>query len=137
MHSPTDASPPSLRTATHGLGPIGSLLLHRIGLAPTAHCRSPGALRKILDTTRTAARSAPSRGAAAATQVNSSYLNPFVSNAQADGSTAGFANCATTAALINSLDSRFSVCISPNGNGMSAYATSRHLYQSEWTGFSS
>src|SRR5262245_41957141 len=52
MHSPTDASPPSLRTATHGLGPIGSLLLHRIGLAPTAHCRSPGALRKILDTTR-------------------------------------------------------------------------------------
>src|SRR5262249_13873895 len=22
MHSPTDASPPSLRTATHGLGPI-------------------------------------------------------------------------------------------------------------------
>jgi transcriptional regulator of acetoin/glycerol metabolism len=51
MHSPTDASPPSLRTATHGLGPIGSLLLHRIGLAPTAHCRSPGALRKILDTT--------------------------------------------------------------------------------------
>src|SRR5262249_50900587 len=48
MHSPTDASPPSLRTATHGLGPIGSLLLHRIGLAPTAHCRSPGALRKIL-----------------------------------------------------------------------------------------
>jgi hypothetical protein len=88
-------------------------------------------VRKILDTTRTAARSAPSRGAAAATQVNSSYLNPFVSNAQADGSTAGFANCATTAALINSLDSRFSVCISPNGNGMSAYATSRHLYQSE------
>src|SRR5262245_29447684 len=48
MHSPTDASPPSLRTATHGLGPIGSLLLHRIGLAPTAHCRSPGALRNIL-----------------------------------------------------------------------------------------
>src|SRR5262249_36587466 len=48
MHSPTDASPPSLRTATHGLGPIGSLLLHRIGLAPTAHCRSPGALQTIL-----------------------------------------------------------------------------------------
>src|SRR5215831_20426571 len=48
MHSPTDASPPSLRTATHGLGPIGSLLLHRIGLAPTARCRSPGALRNIL-----------------------------------------------------------------------------------------
>src|SRR5262249_12966424 len=47
MHSPTDASPPSLRTATHGLGPIGSLLIHRIGLAPTANCRTPGALRKI------------------------------------------------------------------------------------------
>jgi retron-type reverse transcriptase len=30
----------------------GSLLLHRIGLAPTARCRSPGALRKSLDTTR-------------------------------------------------------------------------------------
>src|SRR5262249_53110021 len=27
------------------------ILLHRIGLAPTTHCRSPGALRKILDTT--------------------------------------------------------------------------------------
>jgi hypothetical protein len=26
----------------------GSLLLHRIGLAPTTHCRSPGALRNIL-----------------------------------------------------------------------------------------
>src|SRR5262249_10471545 len=38
----------------------GSLLLHRIGLAPTTHCRSPGALRKILDTT---ARS-PRRSAA-------------------------------------------------------------------------
>jgi hypothetical protein len=24
---------------------------HRVGLAPTARCRSPGALRKILDTT--------------------------------------------------------------------------------------
>ena len=28
-------------------GRCGSLLLHRIGLAPTTHCRSPGALRKI------------------------------------------------------------------------------------------
>jgi len=28
-------------------GRYGSLLLHRIGLAPTARCRSPGALRKI------------------------------------------------------------------------------------------
>src|SRR5262249_4672774 len=28
-----------------------SLLPHRIGLAPTACCRSPGTLRKILDTT--------------------------------------------------------------------------------------
>src|SRR5262249_20948450 len=26
-------------------------LLHRIGLAPTTHCRSPGALRQILHTT--------------------------------------------------------------------------------------
>jgi len=42
----TDASPPSLRTASHGSGP------RRIGLVPTARCRSPGALRKILDTTR-------------------------------------------------------------------------------------
>src|SRR5262245_46322056 len=58
------------------------------------------------------------------TQVNTSYFKPFVSNAAADGSTAGLANCATTAALINSLASRFSVCISPNGNGISAYATS-------------
>jgi hypothetical protein len=41
--------------------------------------------------------------------VNTSYLNPFVSNAHAVGSTAGLANYATTAALINSLDSRFSV----------------------------
>src|SRR5262245_45696798 len=31
-------------------GRCGSLLLHRIGLAPTTHCRSPGALRKSLDT---------------------------------------------------------------------------------------
>jgi hypothetical protein len=29
-------------------GRCGSLLRHRIGLAPTTHCRSPGALRKIL-----------------------------------------------------------------------------------------
>jgi hypothetical protein len=33
-------------------GRCGSLLLHRIGLAPTTHCRSPGALQKILDTTQ-------------------------------------------------------------------------------------
>src|SRR5262249_31103086 len=32
-------------------GRCGSLLLHRIGLAPTTRCRSPSALRKILDTT--------------------------------------------------------------------------------------
>ncbi len=37
-----------LRTAR---GRCGSLLLHRVGLAPTTHCRSPGALRKNLDTT--------------------------------------------------------------------------------------
>jgi len=27
---------------------VDRLLLHRIGLAPTTHCRSPGALRNIL-----------------------------------------------------------------------------------------
>src|SRR5215510_2435030 len=37
------------------------------------------------------------------TQVNTSYRKPLVNNATADGSTAGFANCATTAALIYSL----------------------------------
>jgi hypothetical protein len=47
---------PTLRRRPYGLrrtawGRYGSLLLHRIGLAPTARCRSPGALRKILDTT--------------------------------------------------------------------------------------
>src|SRR4029077_3967593 len=44
---------PTLRRRPYGLrrparGRYGSLLLHRIGLAPTARCRSPGALRKIL-----------------------------------------------------------------------------------------
>jgi len=29
----------------------GSLLLHHVGLAPITHCRSPGALRKFLETT--------------------------------------------------------------------------------------
>src|SRR5262249_29899899 len=43
---------PTLRRRPYGLrrtawGRYGSLLLHRIGLAPTARCRSPGALRKI------------------------------------------------------------------------------------------
>src|SRR5262245_26308032 len=46
---------PTLRCRPHGRprtaqGRCGSLLLHRIGLAPTTRCRSPGALRKILDT---------------------------------------------------------------------------------------
>src|SRR5262249_14369331 len=52
---------PTLRRRPYGLrrtarGRYGSLLLHRIGLAPTARCRSPGALRKILDTTLTDVR---------------------------------------------------------------------------------
>src|SRR6476620_11008861 len=43
---------PTLRRRPYGLrrtarGRYGSLLLHRIGLAPAARCRSPGALRKI------------------------------------------------------------------------------------------
>src|SRR5262245_42963987 len=43
---------PTLRRRPYGLrrtawGRYGSLLLHRIGLAPTARCRSPGALRTI------------------------------------------------------------------------------------------
>src|SRR5262245_54672631 len=47
---------PTLRCRPHrrprtARGRCGSLLLHRIGLAPTTRCRSPGALRKILDTT--------------------------------------------------------------------------------------
>jgi hypothetical protein len=47
---------PTLRRRPCGLrrtarGRYGSLLLHRIGLAPTARCRSPSALRKILETT--------------------------------------------------------------------------------------
>jgi hypothetical protein len=44
---------PTLRRRPYGLqrtarGRCESLLPHRIGLAPTARCRSPGALRKIL-----------------------------------------------------------------------------------------
>src|SRR5262249_15241936 len=47
---------PTLRCRPRGRqrtarGRCRSLLLHRIGLAPTTHCRSPGALRKSLDTT--------------------------------------------------------------------------------------
>ncbi len=47
---------PTLRCRPHGRprtarGRCGSLLRHRVGLAPTTRCRSPGALRKILDTT--------------------------------------------------------------------------------------
>src|SRR5262245_49448589 len=38
-------------------GRCGSLLLHRIGLAPTTRCWSPGALRKMLDTTHPRFRS--------------------------------------------------------------------------------
>src|SRR5262249_37633667 len=43
---------PTLRRRPYGLrrtawGRYGSLLLHRIGLAPTARCRSPSALRNI------------------------------------------------------------------------------------------
>src|SRR5262245_14027877 len=50
---------PTLRCRPHrrprtARGRCGSLLLHRIGLAPTTRCRSPGALRKILDTTEVA-----------------------------------------------------------------------------------
>ena len=45
---------PTLRCRPHGRprtarGQCGSLLPHRVGLAPTTRCRSPGALRKILD----------------------------------------------------------------------------------------
>ena len=44
---------PTLRCRPHGQprtarGRCGSLLRHRVGLAPTTRCRSPGALRKIL-----------------------------------------------------------------------------------------
>src|SRR5262245_2821772 len=53
------------------------------------------------------------------THVNTSYLKPFVSNATADGSTAGFANCATTAARILSFSPTFSVCRTSNGGGRS------------------
>src|SRR5215813_1214752 len=55
------------------------------------------------------------------TQVNSSYLNPLVSNAAADGSTDGLANCAMTAALILSFSLTFSVCKTSNGGGRSLY----------------
>ena len=45
---------PTLRRRPYGQqrtaqGRCGSLLPHRVGLAPTTRCRSPGALRKILD----------------------------------------------------------------------------------------
>jgi hypothetical protein len=44
---------PTLRRRPYGRprtarGRCGSLLRHRVGLAPTTRCRSPGALRKIL-----------------------------------------------------------------------------------------
>jgi hypothetical protein len=47
---------PTLRRRPYGRqrtarGQCGSLLRHRVGLAPTTRCRSPGALRKILDAT--------------------------------------------------------------------------------------
>src|SRR5262249_22523892 len=53
------------------------------------------------------------------THVNSSYRKPFVSNATADGSTAGLANCPTTAAFILSFSLAFSVCRTSNGGGRS------------------
>src|SRR5262249_51204224 len=61
---------PTLRRRPYGLqrtarGRCESLLPHRIGLAPTARCRSPGALRKILDITNSTmgeARSTPVTG---------------------------------------------------------------------------
>ena len=45
---------PTLRCRPYGQprtaqGRCGSLLRHRVGLAPTTRCRSPGALRKMLD----------------------------------------------------------------------------------------
>src|SRR5262249_18005743 len=49
------------------------------------------------------------------TQVRTLYLNVFVICQNVDGVTAGFASCPTIAALINSFDPIFSVCISPNG----------------------
>ena len=45
VRSPANASPPSSRRPRMTRGRCGSLLLHRIGLAPTTRCRSPGALR--------------------------------------------------------------------------------------------
>ena len=49
--SPTDASRRPHGRPRTARGRCGSLLRHRVGLAPTTRCRSPGALRKILDTT--------------------------------------------------------------------------------------
>ena len=43
MRSPVNASPRPSRATAHDLGPCGSLLLHRKGLAPSTPCRSPGA----------------------------------------------------------------------------------------------
>src|SRR5208282_5910221 len=53
LHAPLS----TLRRAPHGAprmtrGRCGSLLLHRVGLAPTTPCRSPGALRTFLDAIR-------------------------------------------------------------------------------------
>src|SRR5215469_17660944 len=45
MCSSADASLPPSQATAHGSGSSGSLLLHRIGLGPTTHCRSPGALK--------------------------------------------------------------------------------------------
>src|SRR5262245_60976131 len=57
-------------------------------------------------------------------QVRTLYLNVLVICQKLDGVTVGFASCPTTAALIKLIDPTFSVCISPNGSGISAYATS-------------
>src|SRR3989442_569305 len=53
-------------------------------------------------------------------QVRTLYLNVLVICENVDCCTAGFESCAIIAALINSVDEIFSVCISPNGSGMSA-----------------
>ena len=57
---------PTLRRLPHGgqrtaWGRCDLLYLHRRGLAPRAPCQSPGALRKILDTTRSLAHVAISQ----------------------------------------------------------------------------
>src|ERR1700683_229425 len=67
MPSPTDASSTPLRTATHGSGRCGPLLLHRVGLSPTTPCRSPGALRirYAQPRSRVSAASIPRAGKAA------------------------------------------------------------------------